>query len=223
MAMDEDTLPLLAGTHASDGEVAQVDRPPHFCTRCSSELESRQGHKDAKVNSHRHLFIIRLLLSILAILISCLMFAFAVVVLAASRYFHATRILQLFVALWTDVTITSLILLLYMGRRRETPHPLGRTTVQIYVLLGLACSWIIFMVAMLTQNEIACGWGSIICGFFTAVHVLSWILVITLLLAAYVTYRRAVAIHGSKIVVVPSHVPAWRLSDIADGEGAIKI
>jgi hypothetical protein len=47
--------------------------------------------------------------------------------------------------------------------------------------------------------------------------------------AAYATYRRAVAVHGTELVrpPPPPMVPAWRLSGVADNEtiseGVLKI
>lgn len=88
-----------------------------------------------------------------------------------------------------------------MGRRQESRPMLGRIIVQIRALCALACSWIstqtpsihpaltyrvtaytlVFMVAMATQNGMACeawSWASdATCGLFTTVHVLSWFLI----------------------------------------------
>ncbi|KAJ7509733.1 hypothetical protein B0H11DRAFT_1256819 [Mycena galericulata] len=166
--MDSETQPLLTDTQRDPPHVH--DRAQHFCARCSSELESQQGYKDHRdhVKSRRNFLLI------LAILLSCLMFAFSVVVSVFSL-----SILQVFVTLWTAGTVISLGLLLYMGRRRESRHPLGRTNVQIHALCGLACSWIIFMPALLGENITLCQWGGLSCGFVTTIHVLAWLLIIT--------------------------------------------
>jgi len=227
--MDPASQPLLvdatvsgsaAAAAAADHSSAGQSQPQHFCARCSSEL-GLHHHDDPKRKDLRKIRIF------VAIILSILMFAFSVVEMATAWQFHSPSILMLFVALWLVVTVVLLGILLYMGHRR---HILGRTSIQIYILCGLACSWIIFMVAMMTQNLNACGWSSgisgLTCDMFTLVHLLSWVLIITLSSAAYVTYRRAVAIHGTALVAVQAPSPlieAWRLSDIADVEGTIKI
>jgi len=220
--MAADSQPLL-----TEGQVPDVDGTQHFCARCSSELELQHGYTDSKKKSN-----LRAKLIFVAIVLSFMIFAFAVAEMATAGYFDSPTILQLFVALWTGVTITILSFLLYMGCRRPSPdqsrHPLGRTPIQIYILCALAVTWIIFMIAMMTQNPVVCArwYGPVPCGMFTTAHVLSWFLIIALFWAAYATYRRAVAIHGTSSVVIqtpPPLVEAWRLSDVADGEGAIKI
>ncbi|KAJ7763629.1 hypothetical protein DFH07DRAFT_396383 [Mycena maculata] len=222
MSKDAETQPLLPTT---EGDLVNVPRPgvssskpPHFCARCSSELDFHSGKRVPKCGNAR------LILIIAAIVLSVTIFALAVAEMSTARRFRSPSILQIFVALWTDVTITMLIILVYMGRRREGRSKLGRTTVQIRVLCALACSWIVFMIAMMTQNARACDrWSHsrLTCGLFTTIHVLSWWLIIILFSAAYATYCRAVRIHGSTVVAVP--VAAWRFSDIADGEGSITI
>ncbi|KAJ7157510.1 hypothetical protein C8R43DRAFT_996695 [Mycena crocata] len=112
-----------------------------------------------------------------------------------------------------------------MGRRRNTSRKLGRTVVQIRLICALGFSWIIFIIAMLGLNKMACGWSGATCILFTMDHVLAWFLSTALFSAAWATYRRAVTIHGTNMVPIPTPRPftaAWRLSDIAD-EGAIKI
>ncbi|KAJ6616854.1 hypothetical protein B0H10DRAFT_2035970 [Mycena sp. CBHHK59/15] len=98
-----------------------------------------------------------------------------------------------------------------------------------YTSLCLRCFTVVLVIAMVTQNTAACHhWGTshAFCGLYTTSHVLSWFLAITLFGAAYAVYRRAVIIHGAALVPRPGPPPlvaAWRLSDVADGEGAIKI
>ncbi|KAJ6517798.1 hypothetical protein DFH09DRAFT_233093 [Mycena vulgaris] len=218
--MDSDTEPLIK-VDASEGENASRSPPQHFCARCSSELESHQDHKEPKPWTPRHILII------VAMVLSTLMFTFSVAEMATAYRFESPSILQVFVALWTDVTMSFLGLLLYMGLRHESRRKLGRTDVQIKAMSALAFSWIIFMLPMMAENPEAChGWRttSETCGLFTTVHTLAWFLIIVLFGAAYATYRRAITIHGNRMVPLPAPlVPAWRLSDIADSEGAIKI
>ncbi|KAJ7103799.1 hypothetical protein C8R44DRAFT_987998 [Mycena epipterygia] len=218
--MDSETQPFL-DTEVGPVYVHDHSQPHHLCARCSSDLAS-QDYKGSKSLTLRHILIS------VAIALSCMMFILSVAEMGSAWRFKAPSIVQLFVALWTDVTITFLALLLYAGRRGDSRPTMGRTTVQIHVLTALACSWIIFMVAMLTQNSGACAWrsGPAACGLFTTVHVLSWFLIFVLFTAAYATYRRAVTIHGTTMVplpVTPTLVPAWRVSHIAGGEGSVKI
>ncbi|KAJ7699041.1 hypothetical protein B0H17DRAFT_1049975 [Mycena rosella] len=216
----------------SDNQPLLVDAPPstdvdngqlqHYCARCSSQLESHQDNKESQPWTMRHSLII------VAIILSSVIFIFSVVEMSTGRVFRGPSILQIFVVIWTDMTITFLALLLYMGRRRQAGRrKLGRTVAQVRVLCALASSWTIFMTIMMALNPRACGWYSndVVCGLFTTIHVFTWFLIITLFWAAYATYRRAVTIHGTNMVPLPTTpmVSAWRLSNIADGEGAIKI
>ncbi|KAJ7117475.1 hypothetical protein C8R44DRAFT_879038 [Mycena epipterygia] len=226
--MDSDTQPLLADADLGPVPVDRSDagrsQPHHVCARCSSHLES-QDYKGSNTWTHRHRLIIA------AIVICCIMFALSVAEMSTVRHFTSPSVLQVFVSLWLYVTVTLLAILLFMGRRQESSPMLGRTIVQIRVLCALACSWIIFMIAMATQNGRACqryNWATspATCGLFTTVHVLSWFLFLVLFAAAYATYSRAVTIHGAVMVPVPAPpplVPAWQLANIADGQGAIKI
>ncbi|KAJ7117474.1 hypothetical protein C8R44DRAFT_790795 [Mycena epipterygia] len=231
--MDSGTQPLLADADLGPVPVDRSDagrsQPHHFCAHCSSHLES-QDYRRFNSWTHRHSLITA------AIVLCCIMFALSVAEMCTVRRFTSPSVLQVFVSLWLYVTVSLLAVLLFMGRRQESSPMLGRTIVQIRVLCALACSWIIFMIAMATQNGTACerysafsrwGWASdATCGLFTTVHVLSWFLFLILFAAAYATYRRAVTIHGAVLVPVPAPtplVPAWQLANIADGQGAIKI
>ncbi|KAJ7763590.1 hypothetical protein DFH07DRAFT_812541 [Mycena maculata] len=224
--MDSETQPLLSDVAEAGLDHAHPEAGPsqsqHICARCSSELEWDKGNKESKAN------IIRRILICAAIVFSVTIFALAVAEMSTDRRFRSPSILQLFVALWADVTITMLIILVYMGRRRDRHHKLGRTSVQIHVLCALAFSWIVFMLAMTAENSSACEWGTskTSCKLFTAVRALSWSLIVILFSAAYATYRRAVIMHGTNMVIIsapPPQVAAWRLSYITDGGGAIKI
>ncbi|KAJ7169136.1 hypothetical protein C8R43DRAFT_119063 [Mycena crocata] len=115
---------------------------------------------------------------------------------------------------------------MYFGRRHQSHHKLSRTVVQTYVLCALGFPWIFFVLGVVSLNSSGdiCGWNRRSCGLFTAAHFLSWVLVVVLFSAAYATYRRAVAFHGSTIVPVASSVAAWRISGVAEGPGGyIKI
>ncbi|KAJ7464520.1 hypothetical protein FB451DRAFT_1403191 [Mycena latifolia] len=215
-----DEQPLLADEVSHIHGNAGGTDPQHLCARCSSELESNQDYKGPKTGTLRRVLII------VALVLGSLIFFFDVLIMGLGAF----SVLQLFIALWIDVTITTLGLLLYMGRRRKSPGNgklarLGGTAAQIRVLCALGFSWILFISGTMKLNARFCNWGSVACGLFTTIDVLIWILMIVLFSAAYATYRRAVAIHGTNMVPIltPPMVAAWRLSDIADGEGAIKI
>ncbi|KAJ7464515.1 hypothetical protein FB451DRAFT_1263722 [Mycena latifolia] len=214
--MSLDAQPLLAiveeGHAHGDAGGAEAQ---HFCARCSSELGAHEDYKASKIWTLRHILIV------VAFVLSSLLFFFAVLVLGLGV------LSQIFVVIWTIMTITALALLLYMGRRKSDGKLacLGCTSVQIRVLCTLGVSWILFIFAMVYWNKRACYVGPEACGLFTTINVLMWFLMIALFCAAYATYRRAIAIHGTTMVPVPTStmVQAWCISDIADSEGAIKI
>ncbi|KAJ7079034.1 hypothetical protein C8R43DRAFT_1053208 [Mycena crocata] len=221
--MDSDTQPLLADVDYhikhQDSRARHESQPQRFCARCSSELEANRELKTSFGIRHGSIF--------LAIVLCVIMFILAVSEMSTTWWFRSPSILHIFVAIWTDVTITVLAVLLYMGRRRNVSHKLGRTIVQIRVLCALGFSWIVFIFAMIALNHEACRWRSsgATCALFTIDHVLAWLLSITLFSTAWATYRRAINIHGTHMVPIPTPRPlvaAWRLSDISD-EGAIKI
>ncbi|KAJ6581997.1 hypothetical protein B0H19DRAFT_521977 [Mycena capillaripes] len=128
-------------------------------------------------------------------------------------------------------TIAHLLLFrLYMGHHRNSGRKFGRTTVQVLVLCGLAVFWLFLSGVMVPVNSQYCelrGWRrrGDSCRLFTAAHVFTWLLIVSLFSAAYATYRRAVNIHGRTLVPLPAPpmVAAWRISNVADREGAIKI
>ncbi|KAF8190311.1 hypothetical protein K438DRAFT_1971187 [Mycena galopus ATCC 62051] len=144
--------------------------------------------------------------------------------------------ISVFVAIWTHVTLAVLIVLLCMGRRRYSQHKLGRTVIQIRVLCALGVSWLLLMAGIITLNtntDAMCGtrrsyyyrnYTRDDCRrLFYAAHAFSWVLTVTLFSAAYATYHRAVALHGTALVVppLPPMVPAWRLSTVGDNEGPL--
>ncbi|KAJ7185535.1 hypothetical protein C8R46DRAFT_381609 [Mycena filopes] len=221
--MDSDTQPLLADhddveanlVHEHDSKAGPSHQHEHLCTRCSAELNS---NRTPSKWTPRHILLL------VAIFLSCLIFSLFVAQMAVNERAGVHRV---FVVIWTDVTATLLILLLYFGGRRHSHRKLNRTAVQIRVLCVLGLSWLALMAGIISDNvdRRACGWSDS-CGLFTAAHVFSWLLIVVLFSAAYATYRRAVTIHGSALVPIPRAppmAPAWRLSSIADSEGSIKI
>ncbi|KAF8216993.1 hypothetical protein K438DRAFT_1953871 [Mycena galopus ATCC 62051] len=215
MAMDSESQPLLADTEANlgnpgDSAAGSFPQPEHVCARCSAEMRSCDS-KEAKINW-------RLFLILMAIFLSCSVFSLVVTQMAEAAN---ANFVGISVAIWTDVTIAVLTLLLYFGRRPG--HKLGLTYVQVRVLCALGLSWIFLIVGMVGTNHSLCRWASVSCGLFTSGHVLTWFLVITLFAAAYATYRQALTIHGTGTTIVPVPVAAWRLANVGDGEGAVKI
>ncbi|KAJ7640900.1 hypothetical protein DFH06DRAFT_625084 [Mycena polygramma] len=195
--MDSENQPLLADidTHDDHSNAGRSQSQEHLCTRCSSELSS-----NPKLGCWTNL---RLILFSVAILFSVTIFALLVAQMAVA----SASVIGIFVVIWTDVTITTLAVLLFMGRRRNAHRKLGRTVTQIRVLCALAVSWLFLMVGMIAQNPHRSVCGGIIiwydidsCGLFTSAHVLSWFLIITLFSAAFATYRKAVTTHGTAMV-----------------------
>ncbi|KAJ6582004.1 hypothetical protein B0H19DRAFT_1061481 [Mycena capillaripes] len=141
----------------------------------------------------------------------------------------ATAVGILATVIWTPVTVATLIFLLYMGHRRNSGRKFGRTTIQVLVLCGLAVFWLFLSGVMIPVNSHYCVLRAWVreesCHLFTAAHVFAWLLIVSLFSAAYATYRRAVNIHGNTLVPLPAPpmVAAWRISNVADSEGVIKI
>ncbi|KAJ7073435.1 hypothetical protein B0H15DRAFT_869053 [Mycena belliarum] len=169
MATDSDTKALLEPLldNAVDLEAGPPE-PQHFCARCSSELELNQKVPKKWTS--------RLVLIVVSMILSVLMFAFAVAQMAVVHgLYGASTILELFVALWTSVTLIILGTLLYKGGR-NSKDKLGRTTFQIKVLCALGVSWIGFLSGLTALNHEACNWIQT-CGLHTTVNVLTWLLV----------------------------------------------
>ncbi|KAJ6588822.1 hypothetical protein B0H19DRAFT_1101300 [Mycena capillaripes] len=209
--MDSENQPLLADVEAPADAGRSEPQAQHICSRCSSEMGIQRESGDFSI-TWRHILIF------VAIMFSGIIFTLFVL----QMKIHEPNVLTVLVTVWTGVTNTILVVLLYMGGRHKSK--LGRTVTQIQALCALGFSWILLMLGMITQNgnpEI-CGWNFRACDLYTTAHVFSWFLIVILFGAAYATYRRAVKIHGSTPIPVPP-VPAWRLSTVADGEGAIKI
>ncbi|KAJ7289183.1 hypothetical protein C8J57DRAFT_1276941 [Mycena rebaudengoi] len=204
----------------------------HICTRCSAELrEPTFTDVEASRWTPRHKLIY------LAIIISILIFIFEVVEMLVTPgnpgWTHLG--VPLIAALLCDVTYAVLFFLLKFGRRRGSNRWLARTTTQIGVFSALGLAWEMMAVAMLVLNKEACGqdpWRrysknkEAACGLYTTSHVFAWILCIILYTAAWMVYSRAVSLHGKAKVPRPGPPPviaAWRLTDVADGEGSIKL
>ncbi|KAJ7266947.1 hypothetical protein B0H12DRAFT_140932 [Mycena haematopus] len=196
----------------------------HLCSQCMREVQSAEPRTALKLSG-------RFVLMSAAALLCILIFALVVAHLAIGE---RPNVITVFVPIWSDVTAAVVLVLLYVGRR-HSHHRLGRTLTQIRVLCALGVSWLLVLHALTTTQT-----SPNIChrywnhnrdtnracrGLFTAAHVFAWVLTITLFSAAYATYRRAVAIHGTAVVPVPEPVvvPAWRLSGVGENEGGIKI
>ncbi|KAK7044640.1 hypothetical protein R3P38DRAFT_2879929 [Favolaschia claudopus] len=154
-----------------------------------------------------------------------------------------TASISIVVAIWVNVTLFLLVALLWFGRLRYSHHPLSRTGAQIKVLSGLAVSWLLLMVPIMKMNFhrdtcLSSPWPIITLDahgemsglvwqydghcvrLFTAAHAFSWILIVTLLLAAYTTYCRGVQPLGAAEDALPL-LQDCRLSDAADAEGSM--
>ncbi|KAJ6588821.1 hypothetical protein B0H19DRAFT_1057937 [Mycena capillaripes] len=211
--MDSENQPLLADVEVhNDHPNAGHSPSQQLCSRCSSHLDSKSDSAD-------HKMILRHILFAVAILLSVTIFSLLVAQMAVNS---------------PDVTVSILAVLLHMGRRRNFHRKLGRTVTQIRVLCALAISWILLLVGMIAMNSSPsiCGrwWNADSCALYSSAHGLAWVLVVVLFAAAYATYRRAVAMHGTVMMPIPVTpvVSAWRLSSIADSpatvtEGSIKI
>ncbi|KAJ7918634.1 hypothetical protein B0H13DRAFT_1992325 [Mycena leptocephala] len=134
-------------------------------------------------------------------------------VLILVAVFLCCTVFSLLVFLLVDVRIVAhfVPLRLYHGRRPESRW--GRNTVQVHVLCGLAASWIFLTVGMIPTNHNICNYyHQDVCGLFTSANILVWFLIAVLFGAANMV------LHPT-----PPMVAAWRLSHVADAEGAIKI
>ncbi|KAJ7032432.1 hypothetical protein C8F04DRAFT_1396672 [Mycena alexandri] len=213
--MDSDTQPLLADhdveaniphEHSKTGD----SQHQHICSRCASELSSKTRFK----------LTLRHILLAVGIVLACSIFSFLVVQMSVA---DIADVHTVFVAIWTDVTVTALAFLLYLGGHRK----FGRTAFQVRALCALGFSWIALMAGMISQNVNGrvCHWAST-CGWFSTAHVLSWLLIVVLFSAAYATYHRAVTVHGTALVPILDPQPmvaAWRLASVTDNEGSVKI
>ncbi|KAJ7233562.1 hypothetical protein B0H12DRAFT_1327855 [Mycena haematopus] len=214
--MDSENAPLLL----NDENLVEANQSnagrSHLCSRCSNELDPHHNFK----------LTMRLIL-ILAALFWCItIFSLLVGHMAVGE---KPNVITVFVAIWTHVTVAVLIVLLCLGRRRHSDHKLGRTVAQIRVLCALGLSWLLLMAGMISLNanpNSICDFhwysnGTECLSLFSAAHAFSWILTVTLFLAAYATYRRALAIHGTTMVIPPPRplVPAWRLSAVSENRG----
>ncbi|KAJ7765281.1 hypothetical protein B0H16DRAFT_1883273 [Mycena metata] len=224
---DSATKPLLADhDHDIDVEANLPQQEDHskagesqhhaLCSRCSSELISTAEPKRLKRNFK--LTLRHILLSV-GILLSALVFSFLVAQMTEAK---RTDFHTVVVTIWTDVTGTTLALLLWLGS-----HPkFGRTAFQVRALCVLGFSWIALIGGMISQNANGkvCHWAET-CGWFNTAHVFSWLLIVVLFSAAYTTYRKALAIHGAELVPIPEPrpTPAWRLASVTDNEGRVKI
>ncbi|KAF7360404.1 hypothetical protein MVEN_00770300 [Mycena venus] len=221
--MDSENAPLLLNhdelevnvTHANPNagrSQPQTQAQQHLCSRCACEVDS-----DSYKITPRHILIF-------AAIVWCLtIFSLLVGHMAVGERPKFTTV---FVTIWTFVTLPILLVLLIMGHRRHSRHKLGRTVTQIRVLCALAVSWLLLVTGLITLNanpSSTCGWWNRgdCRKLLTAAHAFSWILIVTLFSAAYATYRRAVSLHGTAMVLPPPPpmVPAWRLSGVADNEG----
>ncbi|KAJ7314370.1 hypothetical protein DFH08DRAFT_895285 [Mycena albidolilacea] len=216
MSDSDSTKPLLSDVEANLGPAPEghsYSQTEHLCARCSDHLDSSRDYTSELLK-----FTWRLILILTAIFLASTVFS----LLVAQMTEGGPSVISIFVVIWTQVTIAVLGLLLYFGRRPQ--HKLGRIGVQVHILCVLALSWIPLIVGLLATNSRVCWWGGATCGLFTSAHVFVWFLVIVLFGAAYATYRRAVKMHGSALVPLPSPpmVPAWRIASLG-GEGGIKI
>jgi len=226
--MDSENAPLLLNDEAAEVHIPHANQSnagrsqvPHLCSRCSNELDT-----------HSYKITLRHILLFVAIVFCVTIFSLLVGHMAVGK---RPTVVSVFVAIWTHVTLAVLVLLLCFGRRRHAHRKLGRTVTQIRVLCALAVSWLFLMggmIALNTDPDSMCGWWNRggwwndrgdCRKLFSAAHAFCWILIVTLFSAAYATYRRAVTMHGTAMVLPPPPpmVPAWQLSGVADTEGAI--
>ncbi|KAK7039513.1 hypothetical protein R3P38DRAFT_3181263 [Favolaschia claudopus] len=217
--MDSENATLLLNTddppqpHADFIEQSSAgrseDQQEHLCHRCAANDSGK--------------LTLRLFLTCVAMFWCMIIFALDIGHMSIGR----PTFVSVFVAIWADVTLSLLIILLYFGRRRYADHPLNRTVTQIKVLGALAISWLLLMAPIINTNvqtedgERLWSYNHDCTRLFTAAHAFAWVLIVTLLLAAYATYRRAVKLHGTDEVAPPppAKVSAWRLSGVADTQG----
>ncbi|KAF7309224.1 hypothetical protein MKEN_01125200 [Mycena kentingensis (nom. inval.)] len=205
---ESQTAPLLAPATAH----------PHTCASCGCGISKRSPEGEASPITVRGALISLIIVLCLA------MFSLSIVIMAtsASYYFSAGA---LFVCLWSYLTVTVCSALVYATRphRRFPCHRLGKTLVQIKILVLLALSWIPIICSVIADSASwTAHWNGLL-GLFIPVDIFAIIVTCALLGAAIATYRRAVTVHGKHLVPHPGMVPAWTVSDIRPAEGGVKL
>ncbi|KAF7344558.1 hypothetical protein MSAN_01937700 [Mycena sanguinolenta] len=151
---------------------SNVVRSEHLCNRCSNELHFCKP-------TLRHILILAAL-------------TWYILLFGLLIGHMVTDVITVFVTIWARVTLAVLIVLLFVGRRCYS-HKLGRTVNQIRALCALGASWLLLMAGIIVLNVNTNADFMV----FYAAHAFAWILTVTLFSAAYATYRRAIAVHGT--------------------------
>ncbi|KAF8216992.1 hypothetical protein K438DRAFT_1798120 [Mycena galopus ATCC 62051] len=201
----------------------RIQRCSHHCTQCEdSESDSEESYSEKSTLSQPPLLEYGMSwgrkLAYCATCISSCIFALSLAeFFAAGHYNRFTGICQIFVAIYSVLTSLTMMILLLLGRTRGSRHTLARAVSQIYVLCGMGLTWIGVECTLVAINDKVYGRTSAWIYFvFVIENILCWSLFITMFGTAYATYRRAVTVHGDKLVTVVEPVAAWTLSHISD-------
>ncbi|KAF7326234.1 hypothetical protein MKEN_00476100 [Mycena kentingensis (nom. inval.)] len=197
----------------------------HLCTRCSKEMGVGAGEEEMRLRNDLRL-LVRNALVLVAALLALVLFILAVIDLAEVPW--DIEPIQIAVSVFS-LPSTFILLALLGATSLATEAPpscekglrksrllarLRSTGIQIRILMNLAALWIGTSTFLAIRNSGAC-YRYYRCGIFTAEHALCWVVVAALVLATFLTYRRAVAIHGRALVPVVVMLPAWKAAEVA--------
>ncbi|KAJ7801605.1 hypothetical protein B0H14DRAFT_2895079 [Mycena olivaceomarginata] len=170
----------------------------HRCAHCNSEGGATNDRQSQRVYGVRALIISA----------PCLVFAIFILAIAEVSMEHAllwaiqqTGLLQIVVAYYALGTFLTLIVMLRQEVRREPQEISTRTRPQIYVLCGLAFTWLGFTCGLVMSSSEACmcatcsGLGLAMCTLFALVDAFAGILFITLFATAIALYRRSLILN----------------------------
>ncbi|KAJ7625631.1 hypothetical protein FB45DRAFT_921889 [Roridomyces roridus] len=92
---------------------------------------------------------------------------------SAWRLRSANTLAVYFIALWLLITVVWLGTLLSRGNRYQ------QGAIHTHIICGLACFWILFVVAIVAEDSSVCSPSKLSCGLLTVLRILSWLPIVT--------------------------------------------